>query len=176
MKQILLIMAVALGQSGLAADKKPLTKEESAKVIEAAIRKAAKKPTGELTKADFEKVTRLTYLDGNKLTDVKGLEKLTQLQTLQLCNNTLTNVSGLEKLTQLTHLILGHNQLTDVKGLEKLNQLTELWLRDNQLKDVKELEKLTFLWLIDNPDLTKAQIDELQKALPKCKIYSNPTK
>jgi hypothetical protein len=28
----------------------------------------------------------------------------------------------------------------------------------------------------DNPDLTKAQIDELQKALPKCKIQSNPTK
>ena len=27
-----------------------------------------------------------------------------------------------------------------------------------------------------NPDLTKAQIAELQKALPKCKIQSNPTK
>jgi hypothetical protein len=26
------------------------------------------------------------------------------------------------------------------------------------------------------PDLTKAQIAELQKALPKCKIHSNPTK
>ena len=49
MKQILLICAVVMGQSVLAADKKPLTKEESAKVIEAAIREAAKKPTGELT-------------------------------------------------------------------------------------------------------------------------------
>lgn len=42
--------------------KKPLTKEESArhaKVIEAAIRKAAGKPTGELTKADLEKVMKL---------------------------------------------------------------------------------------------------------------------
>jgi hypothetical protein len=27
-----------------------------------------------------------------------------------------------------------------------------------------------------NPDLTKAQISELQKALAKCKIDSNPTK
>ena len=25
-------------------------------------------------------------------------------------------------------------------------------------------------------ELTKAQIDQLQKALPKCEIYSNPTK
>ena len=32
----------------IGADKKPLTKEESAKVIEAAIRKDIKKPTGEL--------------------------------------------------------------------------------------------------------------------------------
>jgi hypothetical protein len=38
------------------------------------------------------------------------------------------------------------------KGLEKLTELQEL-----------------YLW--SNPDLTKAQIAELQKALPKCTIY-----
>jgi len=43
-----------------------------------------------------------------------------------------------------------------VKGLEKLTRLAKLYLQKNKL--------------------TKAQIDELQKALPKCKIYSNPTK
>ena len=60
MKQILVMMvAVVMSQSVLAADKKPLTKEESAKVIEAAIRKAAGKPTGDLAKADLEKVTKL---------------------------------------------------------------------------------------------------------------------
>ena len=96
----------------MGADKKPLTKEESAKVIEAAIRKADKKPTGELTKADLEKVERLN---------------------------------------------LRNNQLTEVKGLEKLTQLPELHLSDN-------------------PDLTKAQIAELQKALPKCKIEHTATK
>ena len=34
-------------------DEKPLTEEESAKVIEVTIRKAVNKPTGELTKADL---------------------------------------------------------------------------------------------------------------------------
>ena len=134
MKQLLLICAVVMGQSVLAADKKPLTKEESAKVIEAAIRKAAKKPTGELTKADYEKVT-----------------------FLNLQNNQLTDVKGLENLTQLKYLRLDGNQLTDVKGLEKLTQFLTLSLQ----------------W---NPDLTKAQIDELKKALPKCRIYSSPKK
>ena len=134
----------------------PKAKEESAKVIEAAIRKAAKKPTGELTKADYEKVTRMN-LENNQLTDVKGLEKLTKLTWLRLYDNKLTSVKGLEKLTQLKVLSLADNQLTDVKGLEKLTWLKELYLQ----------------W---NPDLTKAQIDELKKALPKCRIYSNPKK
>ena len=77
---------------------------------------------------------------------------------LDLEGNKLTEVpKGLEKLTQLKSLVLRYNQLTDVKGLEKLTMLTELGL-------------------YNLPDLTKVQIDELQKALPKCKIYSNPTK
>ena len=138
-----------MGQSVLAADKKPLTKKESAKVIEAAIRKAAKKPTGELTKVDYDKVTKLD-LGLNQLTDVKGLENLTQLTGLSLFENQLTNVKGLENLTQLTHLTLFSNQLTDVKGLEKCTQLEVLWLSYNPL--------------------TKAQIDQLQKALPNCSI------
>jgi len=134
MKQILLICAVVMGQSVLGADKKPLTKEESAKVIEAAIRKAAKKSTGELTKADLEKVTKLS-----------------------LYNKQLTNVEGLEKLTQLTRLDLYGNQLTDVKSLEKLTKLTFLNLGRANLND--------------QPDNIRAQIAQLQKALPKCKIY-----
>ena len=57
----------------------------------------------------------------------------------------------------MRELNLSDNKLTDVKGLEKLTQLKELDLKDN-------------------PDLTKAQIDQLKKALPKCEIRSNPTK
>ena len=80
------------------------------------------------------------------------LEKVT---TLYLSGNQLTEVpNGLEKFTQLKGLNLSGNRLTDVKGLENLTQLTRLSLRDN-------------------PDLTKAQIDELRKALPKCAIGSD---
>jgi Leucine-rich repeat (LRR) protein len=66
-----------------------------------------------------------------------------------------------------------------VKGLEKLTKLSGLNLRNNQLTDVKDLEKLTQLTVLNlsfNPDLTKAQIAELQKALPKCDILSYPKK
>ena len=107
----------------------------------------------ELTKADLEKVTKLSF-DRNQLTSVKDLEKLTQLTELYLQYNQLTDVKGLEKLNHLKTLELSFNQLTDVKGLEKLTNLT-------------------YLSLNSNPDLTKAQIDELQKALPKCENKYN---
>ena len=134
MKIHVILLGLVLCLPSVAAEKKPLTKEESAKVIEAAIRKKIKKPTGELTKSDLEKVKAL-LLGNNQLTDVKGLEKLTQLKVLHLYNNKLTDVTGLEKLTQLKVLMLKAN-----------------------------------------PDLTKAQIDELKKALPKCKITHNAKK
>ena len=47
-------------------------------IVEKAVREELKKPTGELTEADYEKVTEL-QLGANQLTDVKGLEKLSQL-------------------------------------------------------------------------------------------------
>jgi len=166
-------------------------------VLEKAIRNALKKSEGEITKADLEKVTLLSLqnnqltevpkglekltqltrltLARNKLTNVKGLEKLTQLKDLYLSNNELTNVTGLEKLTRLEKLDLRQNELTNVTGLEKLTQLTELGLDSNKLTEApKGLEKLTqlkYLGLRDNPALTKAQIAELQKALPLCKIF-----
>jgi Leucine-rich repeat (LRR) protein len=123
-------------------------------IVEQAIRKELKKPTGELTKADLEQVSLLN-LSGNKLTEVpRELEKLTQLDSVWLAGNQLTDVKGLEKLTQLGGVYLMDNQLTSVKGLEKLTQLEILYLQDN-------------------PDLTKAQIDELKKALPNCDIGHN---
>ena len=194
MKQLLLILAVVAlvgcggkegdGNTGVVKPNKPSPKAVPEKpitdpVVEKEIRFLLEKPTGELTKSDLEKVTELNLFD-NQLTDVKGLEKLTQLKKLFLSNNQLTEVpKGLEKLTQLTDLWLTHNQLTDVKGLEKLTQLKGLDLNTNQLTSVQGLEKLTQLKILDltnNPELTKAQIDELQKALPKCRIVSNPKK
>jgi Leucine-rich repeat (LRR) protein len=104
-------------------------------IVEKEIRYEIKKPTGNLVKADYEKVIKL-FLSGKKLTEVP---------------------KGLEKLPNLMYLWLPHNKLTDVKGLEKLPQLSILYLHGN-------------------PVLTKAQIAELQKALPNCTIHSDFTK
>ncbi len=65
MKQLLLIFAVVMGQSVLAADEKPLIADP---IVEAAIRRELEKPTGELNEADLAKVTRLE-LDATQICD-----------------------------------------------------------------------------------------------------------
>jgi hypothetical protein len=61
-----------------------------------------------------------------------------------------------------------------------LQQLHALGLIDTKitdagLKEIAKLQKLTYPYLL-NTKVTKAGVAELQKALPKCKISSNPTK
>ena len=74
MQQILLILAVVMGQSVLAADKKPLIADP---IVEKELRYRLKKPTGELTDADLAKVT-LLGLSFIKITDA-GLKEVTKL-------------------------------------------------------------------------------------------------
>ena len=152
MKQLLLIFAtVALTGCGTTSWVSDPSNPNNV-FYELTIRKNIGKPTGELTKADLERVKKLEAVNKG-LTDVKGLGKLTQLKLLDLGINQLTSAKGLEKLTQLEALSFSGNQLTSVKGLEKLTQLKSLNLNHN-------------------PPLTKAQIDQLKKALPNCKIDS----
>ena len=82
-----------------------------------------------------------------------------------------------EFLTEVTQLDIAEYQLTDVSSLAGLKNLKTLYLDNNQLMDISPLMGLTqlkSLSLLFNPNLTKVEIDKLQKALPNCRIYSNP--
>ncbi len=166
-------------------------------VVETAIRMAAEKPIGELTKVDLEKVEKLN-LSNNKISDLSALAKLTRLTDLHLGFNQISDLSALNELKQLKNLTLYSNQISDVSALKELTHLTGLNLSENKINDVNplgelkrlttlnlgfnrisdvsilvELHQLTRLHLEDNPNLTKAQIAELQKVLPKCDIIHN---
>ena len=90
----------------LAANKRSII---ASPVIEKAIRKELKKREGELTKADLEKVPVLN-LNGNQLTSVKGLEKLTKLEYLDLrFNPVLTKAQIAELQKALPKCKIEHN-------------------------------------------------------------------
>ena len=156
MKQILLMMAaVVLVGCGTTKIDPNAPANISDPLVEKAVRGELKKPQGELTNADIEKVTSL-FLNDTKITDA-GLKDVAKLQ-------------------QLTTLFLHGTKITDagLKEVAKLQKLEMLWLRDTKitdegLKDVAKLQKLTFLDL-SNTKITKADVAELKKAMPNCKI------
>ena len=126
---------------------------------------------------DIEPLKDMTRLEilallHNQIEDISPLRNLTQLEVLSLLHNQIEDIEPLRKLTQLWDLNLGENKIVDIEPLRKLTQLERLVLWRNQIKDITPLKDLTQLKELDldqNP-LTKEQIANLQKALPKCNI------
>ena len=197
----LLALCLCLPVAG--ADKKPkiVPNGQKAKAaIEKEIRFRLDKPAGTLTESDLGKVktldltrkkisdvsnlkrlkqVRWLWLNSNQICDVSALRNLRQLSSLHLENNQLGDTDSLKELRQLKELSINHNQIRDVSALKELRQLRYLDLGFNQVTDLsalKELKLLTHLDLRNNPNLSNAQVAEIRAALPKCRIYSNPTK
>jgi len=205
MKQLLLICAVVMGQSVLAADKKQKNNAEAQKAISEAINKISKLQLTRKGISDLSFISHLTHLKRfdvgynqitdlspifnleklealnvreNKIKNLKPLAELKSLTFLSVENNQIQDVSHLSKLTNMEILVLNNNQIKDIRPLGSMTKLFQLNLLGNPIKDisvVKNFKGLRLLYLQNMPNVTKAQIDELQKALPKCKILSNPT-
>jgi len=65
-------------------------------------------------------LSRLGIVD---ITEIEGLDRLTDLQVLSLAANRITEIKGLENLTNLERLNLTNNEITDIKGIENLTKL-----------------------------------------------------
>ena len=118
MKQLFLMIAVVMGQSVLAADKKPLIADPT---VEKVLRKELKKPEGELTKADLAKVRRLA-LSTTRITDagLKEVAKMKRLTKLHLSRTKITDAGLKEvaKLKQLEYLNLAYTKVTKAGVVE----------------------------------------------------------
>ncbi len=117
---------------------------------------------------DLSKLQSLN-LSNNQLTSVpKELGNLSKLKTLILSVNNLPSIpKELGNLSKLTHLELHHNRLTSIpKELGNLSKLTYLNLGGNYLtsipKELGKLSKLTALSLIVNK-FTPTQKEKLRK-------------
>ncbi len=128
-------------------------------------------------------LTQLQYLDllHANITDA-GLRHIEGLVHLQMLYLAATNIgdAGLEHLTgltQLEELDVDSPRITDA-GLENLAKLTKLRKLNLQRTDVsdaglKHLKGLTGLQmlLLDHTKVSAAGVADLQKALPKTRIY-----
>jgi hypothetical protein len=79
------------------------------------------------------------------ITEIEGLEHLTNLQILDLSWNQIEDIKGLEHLKNLKELHLFANHVNKIKGLESLTKLEILDLRDNHIEEIEGLEHLNDL-------------------------------
>jgi hypothetical protein len=141
-------------------------------------------PSG--TDADLvqiRKFTQLRYLGIHDMdiTDagLGHLEGLTQLEALRLSSTNVSNagLAHLRRLTRLRHLDLAHTRITDVglANVRELIQLESLNLNDTRVTNagLVHLQGITGLedLYLEDTQVTDAGAQELQKALPKVRIY-----
>lgn len=132
---------------------------EAAAAIEAAIRKAAGKPVGSLTKADKEKV-KVLFLEDSQISDLTPFSNLYNLEELHLNQNLISDLNPIRNLENLQRLSLNNNRVLDIspiKGLTKLyafhisnKNLTSEGNRVRDLSALKELNLLRNLGLANN--------------------------
>ncbi len=147
-----LVMGVGCGKKEAESPKVSL----NSPIVEKAIRKELKKPTGELTEADLGKVTKLD-LTLSKITDaeIRELTKLKQLAKLWF---------GFTKITDV-----GLKEVTKLQRLEHLSLFSCKQITDKGLKELVNLKQLRALYL-NLTNVSVAGVAELQKALPECEI------
>ncbi len=120
--------------------------------LEAAVRDAISKPSGDILFYDLQTMTILNAEDLS-ISNISGLEYCTNLIDLNLYSNQIIDISPLSGLVNLTDLRLGINQITDISSLSGLVNLSWLSLSGNQITDISPLSglvNLTFLYLGSN--------------------------
>ncbi len=92
-----------------------------------------------LEKLTYLRELVLTY---NEITEIKNLDNLKKLRKVSLSGNHISEIKGLENLTNLEFLNLGINKISKIEGLERLKKLKVLNLGHNKIKDIEGLENL----------------------------------
>ena len=79
-------------------------------------------------------------MQSNRLTQISGLDGLTNLEELYLAHNALTEISGLDRNLRLRTLEISNNQIKHLTNLKHLPSLEELWASSNLLHSFEEIE------------------------------------
>jgi hypothetical protein len=140
--------------------------------IEAGIRGSLQQTSGEITAEDMGKLRNLKVINAS-ITDLSPLKAAINMEELTLHDNAISDLSSLSSMKNLRRLSLYRNRISDLSPLAGLTNLRHIELDINQITDLSPLaglKQLTYLGLDNNPKLTRAEIDKLQKALPNCEI------
>jgi hypothetical protein len=153
---VLLVLICALLFTGVVAfgEQEPLFSDAN---LEAVIREAIGKPTGDLVPSDLLGLTGLKAAN-REIINLEGMQYCVDITWLHLGetyvddsfvnSNQISDLTPLAGLTRLTQLYLWGNQIRDITPLSGLTNLMVVDLEGNQISDLSPLAGLTqFTWL-----------------------------
>ncbi len=91
--------------------------------------------------------TEIILLDNNNISDISIInwDPLTSLEKLSMWGNEIDNITPLNGLVSLKELNLNDNKISDISPLENLSNLDFLNLSRNEVSDISPLSDLTSL-------------------------------
>ncbi|EJQ90693.1 hypothetical protein IGW_04225, partial [Bacillus cereus ISP3191] len=120
-----------------------------------------------ITKEDLLQIKSLKIVDGKNqgITDISGLEYMTNIEELVLDNIELKNVDFISNLRSLKAVKLTSNQLENIEPLSKLDKLEKIDISDNNVKDIRPLFTLNAMknLNVSNNKLNDASLQEIQQ-------------
>lgn len=115
--------------------------------MEAAVRAALAKPTGDIYYYETEGLTELDateYITGfSGVRSLEDLKYLPNLTSLNVYGNRIEDLTPLQYTPHLTFLVLGDNRIQDISALSNLKALTFLNIGGNDISDLTPLQGLT---------------------------------
>ena len=84
-------------------------------------------------------------LSNNNITNITGLNNLVNLHKLWLTDNKITKIQGMDTLVNLEILDLHDNKITEIKNIGNLVNLQKLYLHDNNIREIKNIDNLVNL-------------------------------
>ena len=102
----------------------------------------------------FKNMTSLTlvYESIKNISEIiENLPNPEILKHLCLNENEITNLNGVEKLTNLEELHVNFNQIEKIEGISELKNLKRFWICENKIKNIENLPlNITSFWAANN--------------------------
>ena len=119
---------------------------------------------------NFNKNTKKLNLQFNRLTEIKGLLTLTNLQELYLNDNNITEIKGLDKLSNLQELDLWSNKITEIKGLQLLTNLQKINICTNNITKINYFDISYHSYNYYGFDLDENKLNKAKIIKKYCKL------
>ncbi|BBJ28075.1 leucine-rich repeat domain-containing protein [Athalassotoga saccharophila] len=119
--------------------------------LESIVRSILNIPEGPLYESELSKITEIKNnwpSNSNMLSNLDGIEYLTNLATLDLVGNNISDISPLKGL-KLKSIDLSYNHIKDISALSTMTSLISLDLSHNEISDITPLASLTSLKMLN---------------------------